>query len=287
MQRNISGQNGSDNTVYGHYIIYETCSDLRTRARTMLSGKWKTVALTVFIFLVLVYTVPGIFDLFFGKERVVDLSQYADSLKNMKFTVKESPVTNIYTFLVVPPLTYGITMYFLDIARHNACAPGDIFQGFEKFLKTVLLALYMYIFILLWALIPIAGVFLAIRAAIRYSLSYCIMCDYPEMSVPLCVEESKRLMEGNKMKYLLLNLSFIGWFALTVVAVAVCAFVVSMLFIPILDTANGNALVTLIATTIGMGFTAFVVAYTEAATIEFYELTAGKINGEVSFVRDM
>lgn len=292
MQMNIGPGSEQGGAPFGHHIITESCTDLRSRGRAALAGKWTAAVITVILFLILVQTVPSILDLFFGKERIVDVSQYLgqgaeDLLGGTQIKVKQSPVSSLYTFLVMPPLTYGITMYFLDTIRNKACSTTDIFQGFEKFLKVLLLSVYMYIFVFLWALIPIAGIFLAIRAAIRYSMAYAVLCDQPDLPVSLCVEESKRLMEGNKMRYLLLNLSFIGWYALAVAAVAVIAFLCSLMFFPLAGTAFGVAVIKTIASAAGMIPVAIPTAYCQATNIAFYELAGGRISGETAFVRDM
>ena len=51
----------------------------------------------------------------------------------------------------------------------------------------------------------------AIIASIRYSQAFFILADHPEMGILDCIAQSKMIMTGNKMKYFLLILSFIGW----------------------------------------------------------------------------
>ena len=288
---NVGPQDGQD-LRNGHNLILEPYSDLRARGREYLAGKWSAVVITVFVYMLLIEAVPQLLDLIFGTERVIDLSQYmgqsfTENLGSTEITVKESPVTGLYRILVLPPLTYGLSQYFLDIARNKACSLGDIFQGFEKFVKTILLSLYMYLFIILWALIPIAGIFLAIRAGIRYSMAYYIMCDQPELSIPMCVNESKRIMEGNKLRYLLLDLSFIGWFILAFICVAIIAAICAFIVIPIFGTESGQGVAQLLATSIGMLPVAVVLAYNKASDTAFYELACCRLQGETAYVRDM
>ena len=57
--------------------------------------------------------------------------------------------------------------------------------------------------------------------AIRYSQSFRLMSDFPELSVPECVDESKRLMVGNKGSLFTLDLSFIGWLVLAIIPAAI------------------------------------------------------------------
>ncbi len=46
---------------------------------------------------------------------------------------------------------------------------------------------------------------------LRYVYSFNIAYDNPELSAKECVEQSDMLMKGNRFKYFILSLSFIGW----------------------------------------------------------------------------
>jgi uncharacterized membrane protein len=65
------------------------------------------------------------------------------------------------------------------------------------------------VFTILWAFLLIIP---GIIAALRYSMAYYIMNDYPEISAMEAIERSKELMDGQKMRLFMLCLSFIGWF---------------------------------------------------------------------------
>jgi hypothetical protein len=47
-----------------------------------------------------------------------------------------------------------------------------------------------------------------------YSMAYYIQRDNPHMSALECITESRRMMEGHKLRLFLLQLSFIGWYIL-------------------------------------------------------------------------
>ena len=86
----------------------------------------------------------------------------------------------------------------------------------------------------------------AIVKGLYYVLSNYIAIDNPEMSSKEAVLESERLMQNNRAKYFLLNLSFIGWAILSVFT----------LYIGLL----------------------WLTPYMQVAQIVFYELLAGKNN---------
>jgi len=66
-----------------------------------------------------------------------------------------------------------------------------------------------------FALFIAAFVYLFI-VSLSYSLSYFIAYDNENMSGKEAVEESKKMMKGNRGKYVLLQLSFIGWAILSI-----------------------------------------------------------------------
>jgi uncharacterized membrane protein len=47
-----------------------------------------------------------------------------------------------------------------------------------------------------------------------YAMTYYLLKDHPEMSATEAITESRRMMNGNKMRLFRLNLSFIGWYLL-------------------------------------------------------------------------
>lgn len=53
-----------------------------------------------------------------------------------------------------------------------------------------------------------------IRAAFSYALAPYLLVDHPEWKPRKCLDESKRLMEGHRMRLFELGLSFVGWFLL-------------------------------------------------------------------------
>ena len=48
-----------------------------------------------------------------------------------------------------------------------------------------------------------------------------ILHDNPEMSARECIRQSQKMMDGYKMKFFLLQLSFIGWFLLCCITMGI------------------------------------------------------------------
>jgi uncharacterized membrane protein len=66
----------------------------------------------------------------------------------------------------------------------------------------------MWVFILLWSLLLIIP---GIVAGIRYSMSFYVLCDNPDLGALNALNKSKEIMRASKMQLFLLWLSFWGW----------------------------------------------------------------------------
>lgn len=117
-------------------------------------------------------------------------------------------ISNLYSLLISGPMTLGYAMFAISIFRRRETSPAEVFYGFERFGKAFGLYIVMSIFIFLWTLLLIVP---GIIAAFRYSMSFYILADNPNIGVMEALNESKRMMQGNKWKFFCLNLSFIGW----------------------------------------------------------------------------
>lgn len=118
--------------------------------------------------------------------------------------------------LVGPFIIFGILMcatssYFLARVRGNA-APEKLdaaLDGVKNDIGGIIITGILHqIFISLWTMLFIIP---GIVKGFSYALTYYVKCDNPEMSANEAITESRRLMDGNKMRLFLLNLSFIGW----------------------------------------------------------------------------
>ena len=58
-----------------------------------------------------------------------------------------------------------------------------------------------------------------IIAAYSYSMAIYLLLDHPDWRVRDCLRESKRMMQGHKWEFFVLELSFIGWSLLTIIPV--------------------------------------------------------------------
>lgn len=182
--------------------------DLKGEALDSLEGKWGlAVGATLLIsILIMIFS----FSIEWGLSTVIGGKETSGSVK-----------MNILTFFVTGPLTLGGYYLALNIFRENESSIGNIFIWFSegnRFLKSFLLYLLVNLYLFLWMLLFIIP---GIIKSFSYSMTYFIINDHPEYSLNEAITESRRMMDGHKMEYFILCLSFIGWFILSCITLGI------------------------------------------------------------------
>ncbi len=181
-------------------IVSESCRNLRALGRDALSGKWQLGVLGTLLYMALTIIPVMILDALFGSAN------------------DPSAISTLYSILISGPMTLGYAMFTISIFRNRETSPAEVFYGFERFGKALGLYIVMSIFIFLWSLLLIVP---GIIAAFRYSMSFYILADNPNMGIMEALAESKRMMQGNKWKLFCLYLSFIGWALLCILTLGI------------------------------------------------------------------
>lgn len=163
-------------------------SELRARARETLRGKW-----TEPVLLMLVYGV------------VLAVLGYIENIPLVGW---------VASLLVTGPLMLGLYGYFLDLVRERGPSIAGLFSGFSRFPEAFLLNLLVGIFTFLWMLLLIIP---GIIAAIRYSQAFFILRDNPGIGGLEAIRRSKAMMDGNKGRYFVFVLSYLGWIILGII----------------------------------------------------------------------
>ena len=107
---------------------------------------------------------------------------------------------------------HGFAAYFLNLYKEGKGEVEVAFSGFNKIFKTTVLN------IIIMTSITIGTIFFVIPGiimALILSQSYFIMVEKPKMKIVDILKESMKMMNGNKTKLLLLQLSFFGWIILS------------------------------------------------------------------------
>jgi uncharacterized membrane protein len=110
-------------------------------------------------------------------------------------------------FVISGPFSLGMAFFTLSISRNDNPKIEQLFLGFEHFGKAFLAYLITTIFVLLLSLLLIIP---GIIASISYSMTYFIIADDPSISAMDAINKSKKMMDGNKLKFFYLGLRFFG-----------------------------------------------------------------------------
>lgn len=245
-----------------HRIVSERAAFFRKVARAQISGRWIRLAVAAAIYMLILCIVDAVLIILMPESQV------------------GQGISAIYAMCIYGPATVGFASYALAVVRQYEPSPLLTFSGFEKALRSFSLGFQMWIRILLWTMLFIIP---GLIAAYRYSMAPYIAIDRPDLSPGQCIEESKRLMNGNKGRLFCIQFSFIGWILLASIPASLVdtisaemgAFSPSPLMASI-DIETG--LVTSTATPLSVGLSAilfipmlFVLGYIETATAVFYE----------------
>lgn len=202
--------------------------DLKRRASEQLKGQWLQAGIVCFIAWLLTLA-------FTGGNAVHSMQTLWQNgeIVSVPVTTSSNGLGGLLSFILMGPITLGVSGYFLKLIRKEGPIIEDMFKGFRFFVKTFVLNLLITVFTILWTLLLIIP---GIIAAFRYSMAYYIMMDNPELSAFEALSESKRMMVGFKFQLFLLAFSFLGWFLLGIVTLGIAFLWVN----PYYETAKAN-----------------------------------------------
>ncbi len=121
-------------------------------------------------------------------------------------------------------LEASLSVLYLKGIRGEGVETKNIFSGFTSLKQAVHVAggmLWMYLWILLWGLIPIAGLVFAVIKVYEYAFTPYILITRPEIEAMDALKESKKLTRGFKGK-------MFGAQALVYVAIFLCSFFLTL-----------------------------------------------------------
>lgn len=128
---------------------------------------------------------------------------------------------------------YGQCKLFVDIVEGNDARFSSIFDGFLYVFKAVGTSIYIIVLVFLWACLLIVP---GLIAAIKYSMTSYIIAENPDTPITDAVDMSRNMMDGHKMDYLMLVLSFVPWLLLVAVTCGLASFYVA----PYMNTATAQ-----------------------------------------------
>ena len=135
--------------------------------------------------------------------------------------------------LMLMIVSTGYIIFILNTIRKAAPCFGNLLDGFGMAWRIFVLYFLEGLFVALWSMLLIVP---GIIAAYRYRQAVYLLIDHPELSPLQCISASKEMMNGHKMELFEFDLSFIGWWLLSLVPVV--SYVVQLWTVPYFGTAR-------------------------------------------------
>lgn len=160
-------------------------SELRAEARQALQGKWPMAAVAALIYSII-----------------------AGGLSAIPF------IGGLCSLFVGLPIAYGFAIVMLEVYKGKDIDFGVLFEGFQDYGRIFVTKLLQGIYTALWSLLLLIP---GIIKYYSYAMTDYILKEEPAMKNNEAIEKSMAMMENNKMKLFLLDLSFIGWAILSII----------------------------------------------------------------------
>lgn len=122
--------------------------------------------------------------------------------------------------IITPAFVVSIIRVYQGLANGKTPTVKDAFAGFDDFWIGFKTSFLTGLFTFLWSLLLIIP---GIIKAISYSQAMMVVAENPDMSAREAIDRSKAMMDGHKMDYFVLILSFIGWMLLCGITFGIAA----------------------------------------------------------------
>ncbi len=180
----------------------KTIKELKEESLGVLKGKWSKIVSVFFVYSIIVILLRSI-----GNPESKDIS-----------IVIMSAIASIIALIINPALLFGFNMYSLKFSRNQEVEFNSFFDGFKYFRKAFNTYYLRSIYTFLWSLLLIIP---GIIKSISYSQTLFILSDNKDLSANEAITKSMEMMDGYKMKYFQLQLSFIGWVILGILTLGI------------------------------------------------------------------
>ena len=215
-----------------------SCEEMRQDAWKILTGSnwgWKILLNGIVLYAILITVVIGLKYVFetegiqtwesfreaqlAAKRSGVDLA-VASGHEALRMTFA-SGFSMFVQYIFQGIISFGMCVTLLKCIKNDSHGWfSGAFGGFARPLEMFWLTILMIIKIVLWALLLIIP---GIIACFRYALAWYVKAENPEMSANACIKRSSELMDGRKWNFVILGLSYFGWFLLAVLPIIVAS----------------------------------------------------------------
>lgn len=227
---------------------FSSNAEIKTKAKEALKGNWGVAIASCIIYGVLVNGFSFVINI-----RDLTMNGFTDALENSNGDFKVSLIGFLISVFLAGAMTYGLNNFFIKLIRRENADIKDVFEGFKHYKGTLFINILLLIYQFLWALmfiIPVAIVLIIAVVSVatdsvsvtaillvclvvivvsivlsiillRYSMSFYIYIDNPELTASETIKESIDMMEGNQIRLFKLYLSFILWFLLSIITLGI------------------------------------------------------------------
>lgn len=210
-------------------VHYMTSSQLKTRAKDLLEGRFGSAVLIIFLGGIITATLSMISNSFVSLLLMVmglNLSSVVVGIFSLSVSAVVSLFTNIFSA--------GYALFFLNVACKRSCDVGCLFYGFrgQQFGKCMSLSAFFTIvsFVLFlpcqicngmfgqtketgWMMAALLLGSIALAASTIFSLvfsqCYFLLLDFPDYTAKQLLQSSAQIMRGHKGRLFYLQVSFI------------------------------------------------------------------------------
>jgi len=183
-------------------MVYKSNKYFKNESLDMLKNKWLLAIFVCFLFWLLAISAET-----FTSTSVKEIYQNGQVIRET--VEKQSGTLGFINLIFAGPISFGVAAFFLNLKRVRHGEVQDLFSGFNNFLKYFITNIVKTILIILWTMLLVIP---GIIAYYKYSMTWYVFNDDPNLTYMEAIGRSKELMQGNKMALFSLQLSFIGWF---------------------------------------------------------------------------
>lgn len=131
------------------------------------------------------------------------------------------PLALVVSIIVTPAFSISIIRVYQELARNGKKPDAkDAFAGFDDFWTGFKAMFLVGLFTFLWSLLFVIP---GIIKSFSYSQTMMIVAENKGISAREAINRSKAMMDGRKMDYFVLGLSFIGWGLLCCITLGIAA----------------------------------------------------------------
>lgn len=171
----------------------------RAAGRQDMRGHWSEAAMLTFVYFILTGGCSAVFSL------------------TGAFTAGSGTILT----LLLLPMSWGLVTSFLVNHRGGSRDPFDIsclIEGYRDFWRIFSTYLLCEVYTFLWTLLLIIP---GIIKSCSYAMTPYILKDRPDLARNEAIELSMAMMQGHKLDYFVLCLTFIGWAILSILTLGI------------------------------------------------------------------